>query len=486
MFLLSGVLCLFVVLFAALSRHLNVPLIIIALLIGILFGSDVTGLIYFDNALLAQQVANVALVFVLFAGGYGTKRSDLQPILKPTMLLATLGVLVTAGATALLFGWISGWAFQSALLLAAIISSTDAAAVFSILRNRKIDSPVAAMTEIESAANDPMAIVSTTFVIQLVTSGSMNTNQTLLQFFWQLGGGILFGFAIGHAGVFLFRKIRELEVGYFYIFLLGVILVAFGLADLARASGMLSAFFAGYVFGNSPLPYKKGISSFSGTLSFLSNVVLFILLGLLVFPRQFAEVWHLGVILFLIVTFVARPISVWLFTLGTGLQWREKVFLGWSGIRGAVPIVLATYPAAAGLDPEHKIFNIVFFAVALSIVLQGTTIGWLADFFKLSAPIRGKARQAMELVSVHETNYELVEIAIDAEVYAGGCRIADLALGSGVTITMVSRGDQLIAPAGDTVLLPGDTISLLVENHRAEEQSLRILHKFQRRDLATG
>lgn len=478
MLLLTALIIIFIVFSAVISRKLNIPLIIISLLIGIIFGSDVTGIIYFDNALLAKEVANIALIFILFAGGYGTKSSHLKSVIKPTMLLATVGVLITANISGFIFYYISGWTFLNSLLLGAIISSTDAAAIFSILRSRSINQNVTMITEIESAANDPMAIVFTTFVIQLIVGSNFSTSYSVLLFTWQLFGGVGFGILTGFIGTFLFNKLRDIDVGYFYLFLIGIILLSFGLADFCKASGMLSAFFAGTVMGNRKLPYNNGISSFTEILSFIGNVCLFVLLGLLVFPKDFSNIWHLGVILFLIITFIARPVAMFLCTFFTKLSLKDKTFLCWSGIRGAVPIVLATYPAAAGIDNDHQIFNIIFFAVTLSVIFQGTTIGKLADLLNLSVKSRAKSTKSMELVTVHETNYELIEIFIDNDIYEGECKVSDLSLPVGTTITMINRNNTVLAPSGETVIYPGDILSVLIEKKKIKKGIDEILRMF--------
>lgn len=478
MILIVSIILIFLVFIATLSQRLNIPLIILALSIGIIFGSDVTGLVYFDNAFMTQQFANICLIFILFAGGFGTKHHDLIPVVKPTMILATIGVLTTAGITAVLFSFMSGWSFTKSLLLSTIISSTDAAAVFSILRTRSINKNIASITEIESAANDPMAIVSTTLVIQIVAGISISTYSSILFFSWQLIGGVIFGILIGFCGSFFFDKIKNLDIGYYYIFLIGIILLSFGLSDLCKASGMLSAFFAGYIMGNRKLPYKNGISSFTNTLSFIANVTLFILLGLLVFPKQLIKVYPLGILLFITISFVARPITIFMCTSFTKLSIKEKSFLSWSGIRGAVPIVLATYPAAAGIDPDHEIFNIIFLAVVLSMIVQGTTIGKFADIMKVSIKQKVKPKQSMELVTIQDTNYELVEIFIDNELYKGECKISDLTLPTGTTITMVNRNNTVIAPSGATLLYPGDTLSVLVDKNKLNETTVQILTPF--------
>jgi potassium/hydrogen antiporter len=480
--LLIAALILIAIVFAAkISSKMNVPLIVIALAIGIIFGSDITGLIYFDDAVLTQRIADIALVFILFAGGFGTKNYNLRPVIKPTLLLATLGVLITALITALPFAYITGWPILSSMLLCAIISSTDAAAVFSILSNYSINKNIRSITEIESAANDPMAIISTTLVLQIILGKNFNHISAVLSFFWQLSGGIMIGIAVGLAGSYLFKKIKDLDIGYLYLLLLGVILLSYSFASVVGASGMLSAFFAGYIMGNSKLPYKTGISSFTNILSFISGAGLFILLGLLVFPKKFPEVWTLGLLLFILLTFIGRPAAVFICTMFTKLNYKEKLFLSWSGFRGAVPIVLATYPFAAGIDENHVFFNIVFFAVALSMIIQGTTIGKLAKKFRLISKHRKRSGQMMELVTVHETDYELIEIYIDPDIYGGECMVFEMSLPFGTTITMLNRNNFIVAPSGKTTVIPGDILSVLVKKNKIEYVTEIILGKFSKK-----
>ena len=280
---------------------------------------------------------------------------------------------------------------------------------------------------------------------------------------------------------FLFDKIKDNDIGYFYIFLIGIILFSYGIADLCKASGMLSVFFAGYIMGNKKLPYKNGISTFTEILSLISNVGLFVLLGLLVFPSQFSSIWISGVLLFAIITFVARPLTVFICTIFTKLNFREKIFLSWSGLRGAVPIVLATYPLASGIDDKREIFNIIFFAVTLSLFIQGSTIGKIAALFKLGTKQRYKSKQSMELLTIHETNVELIEVFIDPDNYEGSCKIANMTLPQDVTITMITRDNKILVPSGKTVLLPGDNLSILVDNKKVDKTISELFKMFQQK-----
>jgi len=466
------------VLMASVFYKVNVPVIILSLMIGLIFGSDVTGIIYLDNALLVKEIANAALMFILFIGGFGTKQQHFRLVLTPVLIMSTLGIMLTAVITGYLFHLITGWSFMNSLLVASIISSTDAAAVFSIFKGHPIEARIKTMAELESVSNDPMAIVFTMFVINLMVGQQTSTLASILSFSWQLVGGVGIGLSIGLLAVHIFHKIRHIEAEYFYIYLISIVLLSYSIANAAQTSGMLSSFFAGFVIGNKQIPYKKGLMAFCNSLSFITNVGLFILLGLLAFPRSFSEIWHLGIVIFLLLTLVARPIMIWLVTLVTSLKPKEKLFISAIGVRGAVPIVLATYPAAAGLDSGHEIFNIVFFTVALSMLVQGTTLVPLARKLGLLTKDRNKLPKILELVTVQDTNYEIIEVFIDDEYYEGTCLVRDLKLPPGTLITFINRQGKIIAPSGSVEIHPNDVLTVLVEKRFIDMIPVEILRSF--------
>lgn len=476
--LLTAALILLALIFMASIFHkINVPVIILSLGIGIIFGSDVTGIIYFDDAVLAKELANTALMFILFIGGFGTKKQNLKLVFKPVSLLATIGIILTAGITGTVFHLLTGWSLLTSLLIGSILSSTDAAAVFSILKNRPIEHKVKTLTEMESVANDPMAIVLTMFIINMMTGKQMSAWGSILSFLWQMLGGVGIGIIIGYMAVYLFNKIRHNEPEFFYVYLIAIVLLSYSVADKCHASGMLSTFLAGFVMGNKKIPYKKGLLSFNNAISFITNIGLFILFGLLAFPRMFSLIWDKGLIVFLIITLISRPVTVFILTLFSKLNLKEKIFISAVGIRGAVPIVLATYPAAMGLDPNREIFNIVFFTVTLSMIVQGTTIVKLASMFNLITKGRKSAR-ILELVTVQDTNYEIIEVYIDEEFYEGSCLISDLKLPPGTLITFVNRDDMIMAPSGSMEIKPRDTLTILVEKKDIEMIPIEILRSF--------
>lgn len=479
-YLLVGIIIAFIVLIASIFKRLNVPLILIALAIGIFFGSDVTGLIYFDDAHLTKQITDIALMFILFAGGFENKLKDLKTVMTPALLLSSIGVILTGLISALFFSLIFKWDFIQSLLLCAIISSTDASAIFSILRKSDVDLEATSLTKLESATNDPMAIIFTTFLIQLVSGVNFSIFSTVIIFLWLFIGGIVIGILIGFVGKFIFKRLKDLDAGYYHLLILGLIFLSFGFAELCRANGLMAVFFTGLILGNTKLPYNSRIASFTDTLSFITNVIIYVLLGLLAFPSKFPDLWVYGLVLFLILTLVARPITVFLLTSFTKLSTKKKVFVSWSGVRGTVPIVLATYPIVAGLDPQHQIFNIVFIAVILSIVIQGGSMNKVSTWLKLATKRKNTVQNLMELVTVHDTDYDLIEIFIDDQKYIGECQIADLKLPSNSTITMINRNNQVIAPSGQTIIMPGDTLFVLVEKENIEIVIDRILNKFNK------
>ncbi len=460
-----------VVLAAVWLDRWSVPVILVALGVGILFGSDVLKVWTFGDVGLTNQVANLALAFILFQGGFATRRDDFRAVALPAGGLATWGVVLTAAATFMVLWGILGWAFEKALLLAVIISSTDAAATFSILRRQSLPPQLSSTVEIESAANDPMAVLLTLVAVQSFTSRDAPGLQAILTFFWKFTAGPVCGWLLARGALWLFNRLTPQDRGYYYVLFLGVVLLTYGLAELVRASGMLAVFTAGFVMGNRPFVHKQGVSNFSYALSTIANLGTFVLMGILVFPHQWASLWLEGILLFLVLTFVARPAAVWLGTLGMGLGRKDRLFMSWAGLRGAVPIVLATYPAAAGLAVGQEIFNLVFFAVILSVSIQGSTLGIVARWLGLSSPSRPRPLFNLELITMAKSDLDLVVVDLPDPQGAAGPRIRDLHLPPGAVITLVTRGREVVSPNGGTRLRGWDQVTVLA--HARDEQAVR-------------
>lgn len=460
-----------VVLAAVWLDRWSIPAILIALGAGIVFGSDVLKLWHFDDIELTNSIANLALVFILFHGGFATKRSDFKAVALPAGGLATWGVVLTALATFGILHGVFNWSLEKALLLAAIISSTDAAAIFSILRKQPLPPKLSSTIEIESAANDPMAILLTVAVIEAITSGQSAWPSAVTAFVWKFTAAPFIGWFLAHLALGFFNRLKTQDRGHYYVLSTGFILLIYGVTEMLNASGMLAVFVAGYLMGNRPFIHKQGVENFSSALSYVANIGMFAMLGLQVFPHQWADIWGEGILLFLALTLVARPVAVWLGTAGMRLGWKNKTFIAWAGLRGAVPIVLATYPAAAGLPIGQDIFNLVFFAVLLSIAIQGSTLGFLARLLKLTIPVRPMPLFNLELVTMAASDYDLLIVNLPGPQGDARCAIADLRLPAGSVIILITRGDDLVIPRGTTRLQGWDQVTVLA--HAKDHEYIR-------------
>lgn len=460
-YVVGPILLIAIVLAAVWLDRWSVPVILVAVGAGILFGSDVLRLWHFDDIGLTNRVSNLALVFILFHGGFSTKRSDFKAVALPAGGLATWGVVLTAVATfGVLYGWFN-WPLYKALLLAAIISSTDAAAIFSILHRQSLPQKLASTIEIESAANDPMAILLTMAVIEGITSAQSAWLMSVLIFIWKFAVGPFCGWFMAKAALWLFNRLKPQDRGHYYVLSLGIIMLIYGLTEMINGSGILAVFVAGYSMGNHPFVHKQGVTNFSSAVSTVANVGMFALMGLQVFPHQWGGIWLDGLLLFIVLALLARPFAVWLGTVGMGLGWRSRTFIAWAGLRGAVPIVLATYPAAAGLAIGQEVFNLVFFAVLLSIAIQGSTLGWLARVLNLTSPRRPMPMFDLELVTMAESDFDLMVVDLPGPQGAIGPLIADLRLPAGSVIVLITRNKDIVVPKGSTNLQGWDRVTVL-------------------------
>lgn len=454
------------------SDKIGVPVLVVFLAVGLIVGSDVLGLIEFSDAKFTKQVAEILLIFILFDGGFRTGRSDLQIAAKPAITLATLGVAITAAVLGACIHWIMHYDWMLSMLIGSIISSTDAAAVFLITKQNPLQKRIAATLNVESAANDPMAILLT-----LAFIGSLAGNDTSLfgffsQLAWQFSGGILAGFLASRISRFLFNHLHSENRGYFYVLIIGVILLGYGFADLIRANGIIAVFFMGYWLGNSDFVAKRGVSHFLEGISSFCNMALFLMLGLLAFPRNFALIWKEGLLIAGLMVFLARPVAVFLLTLPFHYSFKEKLFLSWGGIKGAVPIVLATYPAAYGLENGESVFNIIFFAVLISCLLQGSSLGKFAKLFKLTTHKSPSSPFSMELHSTKQSDIDMFEFLISENSYCAEKIIRDLKFDPDVVITSITRNGKILLPRGAVKLLPEDILFILAPLSRHHELRL--------------
>lgn len=470
-YLIGPIILISVVFVSALLDRWSVPVILIALGAGILFGSDVLNLWEFSDVELTNQIANMALVFILFQGGFGTRREDFRAVALAAGGLATWGVILTAMVTFVVLWGVLQWPLENAMLLAVIISSTDAAAIFSILRRQSIPSKLSSTVEIESAANDPMAILLTLAAIEAFTVGDTQWYMVVLSFAWKFLSGIAIGWGLGRAATWMLNRLKPQDRGHYYILTLGIVVLIYGIGELALSSAMMAVFVAGYVMGNQPFVHKQGVTNFVSALSSIADTSMFILMGLLVSPRQWSGLWFEGIVLFLVLTFISRPIAVWVGTAFMNLTVKTRLFISWAGLRGAVPIILATYPMAAGMPIGQEVFNLVFFAVILSVAIQGSTLGLVANWLKLATRSRPKPLYNLELVTMAKSDMDLIVIDLPDPQGALGPRITDLKLPPGSVITLITRGEQVIIPKGGTRLQGWDQLTVLA--HVADEAAVR-------------
>lgn len=397
---LAGLLTLLSILASVLSRRLGAPLLLVFLLIGMLAGEEGMGGIHFDNSGLAFLLGNLALATILLDGGLGTRKASFAISLRPAFALATLGVLVTAGVTGAAVHWILDWSWQESLLMGAIIGSTDAAAVFGLIRNAglKLKERTGATLEVESGANDPMAIFLTITLVQFISSGSTEVGISLLyELLQQMGLGLLLGLSGGYLLKTLLPKMH-LASSLYPLLVLSAGLSVFGITNIWGGSGFLAIYIVGIILGNSTnMPYKKDVLRFQDGMAWLSQIGMFLMLGLLVTPSQILPVILPALAIGLVLIFVARPLAVLLSLIPFHFPWREQIFISWCGLRGAVPIILALYPSLSGVEQTPIYFNIVFVVVVLSLMLQGWTIPQFARWLKVELPNTGVSANALAL-----------------------------------------------------------------------------------------
>lgn len=452
----------------------GVPALLLFLIVGMIFGSDGLGL-QFHNADEAQFIGMVALSIILFSGGMDTKYSDIRPILSPGIVLSTAGVLLTALFTGVFIWWISGmhWSNISfpiitSLLLAATMSSTDSASVFAILRSQNINLKhnLRPMLELESGSNDPMAYMLTVVLIQLAQASGMNCGEIALSFAIQFIVGGAIGYVSGRAAVFMLNKLNIDNQALYPILLLAFVFFTFSITDLIHGNGYLAVYIAGMLVGNSKIKYRKEIVTFMDGLTWLFQIIMFLCLGLLVNPHEMFEIAIVASLIGIFMIFIGRPLSVLLCLMPfRNLTTKSRLFVSWVGLRGAVPIIFATYPVVAGIDGADAIFNIVFFITILSLVIQGTTVSFIANKLGLSIPVEKKGNEfGVELPE--EINTSLSDMVITEKDIAGGDTLKEMSLPKGTLVMIVKRDEEFLIPNGTLKLHVGDRLLLISEKDK--------------------
>lgn len=439
--------------------RLGVPVVLLFLVLGMLGGSEGILGLYLDDYELTVRIGTIALVLILFDGGLNTSIASVRSVLAPASVLATLGVVLTAGGVALAARAL-GLDWNSAMLLGAVVSSTDAAAVFAVLRGGRLQlrPRVGRTIEVESCVNDPMAVILTMTLIEVFTSTGTDWVAVAMSVPLQLLIGAGVGLGVGYAGRAILMRVRIQTSGLFPVLTLALAFVSFGLATVATGSGFLSVFVTGLMLGAGNLPYRNGLTRVHDALAWLCQVTMFLMLGLLVFPSQLLPVAWKGLAIALVIAFVARPVAVWLCLLPFGYTLREVLYIGWTGLRGAVPIILATFPVMQGLPEAARVFHLVFFIVVLSALVPGASIVPMARRLRVSLPGRAEPAAAIELNSLKHLSGDIKVYHIHPSVAVCGATLAEIAFPPGASAVLVVRDQQLIAARGHTQLLEGDHV----------------------------
>ncbi|HWP92493.1 MAG TPA: potassium/proton antiporter [Thermodesulfobacteriota bacterium] len=469
----SSILLLLSILASKASDKIGVPALLLFLLVGMLAGSEGPGGIEFDNPWLAQSLGVTALSFILFAGGLDTDWSSIRPVLWKGLSLSTLGVLITALLVGCFAAFVLDFSLLEGLLLGAIVSSTDAAAVFAVLRSRNVSlkEQLKRLLELESGSNDPMAVLLTIGLISLLINPTESVLDLVPMFIQQIALGALMGYAIGRGIILVVNYSRLQYEGLYPALTLALVLFTYGATASLGGNGFLAVYIAGLVAGNSNFIHKKSLIRFHDGLAWLMQITMFLSLGLLVFPSHLVPVIGVGMLLSLFLIFVARPASVFLTLLFAKINIREKTMISWVGLRGAVPIILATFPLVSGVSQAEMIFNLVFFIVLTSALIQGTSIPLIARLLKVDEPIPEKPKYPIEFEPAENIKAEMAELEIPDDSTAIGKQIVELGLPPNTLIMLINRKNEFIVPAGGTIIEPGDRMLLLADKNTLEQVS---------------
>ncbi|MBI1673716.1 potassium/proton antiporter [Shewanella oncorhynchi] len=463
--LLAAILIILGILSSKLSARLGLPVLVLFLMVGMLAGEDGPGGIVFDNAQIAHALGSLALAIILFDGGLQTPIASIKQVWKPASVLATLGVLVTAMITGAAAAYILDVSLLYGLLIGAIVGSTDAAAVFSLLRNAgiHINPRLKATLEIESATNDPMAIFLTVGLLEVMVKGLEPGTGLLMLFIQQMGIGSAVGLAAGWLSVRIINRIHLTTSGLYPVMVAAFGLLSFGVAANLGGSGFLAIFIAGVVIGNSRFVFQRSTFLFHDGLAWLGQIVMFVFLGLLINPSSLLDVWQEGLMIAIVLTLIARPLSVIPVLKIFGFNAREITLVSWVGLRGSVPIILAIYPLIYGLPGASLIFSVVFFVVLISATIQGSTLPWVARALGLTEPPPATPAATLEITALGDVDADIVEYQLGDTSRASGRRLSQMALPDGTVVAMITRGNNVIPPRGSTFLYAGDHLFIVMK-----------------------
>lgn len=472
--LIGSILFFISILIGKTGSRLGLPVLLLFLIIGMVAGKDGVG-IEFESPATAQFIGVISLSIILFSGGMDTKIEEIRPVVKQGILLATLGVLLTTLFTGGFIYLIANWTFPDhivtltgCMLLAAVMSSTDSASVFNILRSKNLNLKhnLRPLLELESGSNDPMAYMLTIILIQIIQIGEIHTGQILLSFAIQFLVGIFAGYLLGMCAVWILNHIKIDNPSLYQIILLTFVFFTFSFTTTMQGNGYLAVYIAGLVVGNRRIVYKKYIANFFDGLAWLFQIIMFLALGLLVNPRELVDVAWIGLLVGIFMIIIARPVSVLLCLLPfRWMTFNSRLFVSWIGLRGAVPIIFATYPLLAGIPEAKQIFNIVFFITLLSLLIQGTTVPSSAKLLKLSFREK-KIPKAFEMELPEEVKSIMSEITITRDMLSAGDYLINLPLPENTLVVLVKRFGRFFVPNGCSQLFENDQLLIISDNEK--------------------
>jgi len=444
-----------------LAGRLRIPGLVLFLGVGMALGSDGLGLISFGDYEVARTIGIIALALILFEGGLAAGLPEIRPVLGSAISLALLGTLLTALVTGLAAAWLLDLSTLEGLLVGSIVSATDGAAIFALLRGSTLKRRLARTLEGEAGMNDPVAVLLVLGFIEWITRDDYGIADMAGLFVLELGIGAIIGVLVGWLAVQVFRRAKLATGGLYPVASLAVVAIAYGAADVLHGSGFLAVYLAGLAMGSAALPARQTVSAFHDGLAWVAQLAMFLTLGLLVFPADLGEIVLEGTLIAFVLVFVARPLAVLVATAFAPLSTRDRVALGWAGLRGAVPVVLALFPIIEGVDGGVTFFNIAFFAVLVSTLLQGSTFEPVARWLGATTEEPALRAQLVEVGTIRELGADVVEVPISEGDAAIGVRVRDLGLPREALVNVLVRGDEALPPRGSTRLEAGDRLYIV-------------------------
>jgi len=467
--ILIGSILLFISLIASRTTKYGVPTLLLFLAVGMLAGSEGLGGIYFDDPKIAKFIGGIALSFILFSGGLETRLADIKPVIRQGLLLSTLGVIITCVTIGLIASFIAGLSILEGLLLGAIVSSTDAAAVFSILRSKSIGlkGNLRPLLEFESGSNDPMAYFLTIVFTYLLSNKDASYVDLIPMFFKQMIIGAGVGYLMGIAMHRIINWIKLEFEGLYSVLLITLALFVYAFSDFIGGNPFLAIYISACVLGNRDFIHKKSLTKHFDGQAWMMQIIMFVTLGLLVFPKQIVPQIGIGLLISIILIFIARPLSIFISLIGFGLDFRKKLFVSWVGLRGAVPIILATYPLTAGVGKANEIFNLVFFISVTSVLIQGTSLPLVAKWLKLTVPVSLKKKSTLDIELAWKTKSLYTTVTIEPGFHCVGKSIVEIGLPNSIIVALVERNNKFFISDGSTRLLKGDVLYIMADGEES-------------------